>query len=161
MLALADALLAVSLLAGVALTVVHIRARHIAVASFPRSSDAERAYTRLGGDAPWRHEVAFIERHGRGAIGLRGTFAGRRVDIDDLGGADGVLLVEVAGDLGTGESGLLLFGPRETADAMARAFSGGRARIVRRRLSAREARALRASVADAPPAKALNETEVW
>jgi len=101
MLALADALLAVSLLAGVSLAVVHIRARHIAVASFPRSRDAERAYTRLG-EEPWRHEVAFIERHG-----------------------------------------------------------GGRARIVRRRLSAREAKALRASVADAPPAKALNETEVW
>ena len=168
MLLLADAVLALLLLTVTGLLFASARrrpppvalpgrARDITVAGFPCANDAEQVCAHLRRSEPWGRDVAVVERHERGRIGLRGTFAGHRVDIDDLGNADGVLLVEVAGDLGASSSAVMLFGAQETADALARAFSGGRARVVRRRLSDREARALRASVADAPVARPTKE----
>lgn len=44
----------------------------------------ERAF-----DAPWVEEVAFVERRHRGRIVIRGTFAGRYLDVEDTGDAMG------------------------------------------------------------------------
>lgn len=37
------------------------------------------------GDAPWMHELAFVEHHPRNRVVVRGTFAGRFLDIEDEG----------------------------------------------------------------------------
>jgi uncharacterized membrane protein len=56
--------------------------------SFPDPAGAERAFARVrdqAGDAPWLHEIGFVERHHKGRIRVRGTFAGHYVDADDEG----------------------------------------------------------------------------
>ncbi len=58
----------------------------LALLVFPRIEGAEHAYADVLeeiGDAPWVHEIAFVEHHRRDRIVVRGTFAGRYVDIDD------------------------------------------------------------------------------
>ncbi|HSD80975.1 MAG TPA: DUF1269 domain-containing protein, partial [Solirubrobacteraceae bacterium] len=35
------------------------------------------------GDVPWVHEIALVEHHRRDRLVVRGTFAGRYVDVDD------------------------------------------------------------------------------
>ena len=132
-------------------------ASDLAIATYAHIIDAERAYASAredGPDAPWLHDVAFVERHGHGRIGIRGTFAGHYVDFDDLRLAESRLYAEVSDDLAGAESALIVFGPEETADAMARAMDDGAARVVRRHLSKVDAEALRASVADTPLARA-------
>jgi uncharacterized membrane protein len=78
---------------------------------FDHVGGAERAYADvLGASAasPWVHEIAFVEHHRHDRIVVRGTFAGRYVDVDDEGDvigkrtAEGALTGAVAG---------VLFGP--------------------------------------------------
>jgi hypothetical protein len=130
-------------------------ARDIAVAAFPHSIDAERAYARVresNEGAEWLRDVAFAERHHHDRIGLRGVFAGHYLDIDDLGATYASLYHEVDDDLaGDGSAVLILAGTKE-ADAMADALGHEHGRLVRHRLSEPAAEALRAAVADAPPA---------
>ncbi len=55
---------------------------------FDHVEGAERAYANLPGasaSAPWAHEIAFVEHHRHDRIVVRGTFAGRYVDVDELG----------------------------------------------------------------------------
>ena len=83
----------------------------LALMVFDRTEAAERAFAQvLGASAasPWVHEVAFVEHHRHDRIVVRGTFAGRYVDVDDDGDvigkrtAEGALTGAVAG---------VLFGP--------------------------------------------------
>jgi uncharacterized membrane protein len=83
----------------------------LAVLVFPHIETAEHAYADVIeaiGDAPWTHEVAFVEHHRHDRIVVRGTFAGRYVDVDDEGDligkrtAEGALTGAVVG---------VLFGP--------------------------------------------------
>jgi hypothetical protein len=64
----------------------------IAILTFPHTEGAERAYgevaPRAAGSA-WPREVVLVECHHRGRIVMRGTFAGRYVNVDDLGDAIG------------------------------------------------------------------------
>jgi len=64
----------------------------LAVLTFNHVEGAERAFTNMrvrASEAPWVDEVAFVERRRRGRIVIRGTFAGRYLDIDDTGDALG------------------------------------------------------------------------
>ena len=83
----------------------------LALMVFDQVGAAERAYADvLGASAasPWVHEIAFVEHHRHDRIVVRGTFAGRYVDVDDDGDpigkrtAEGALTGAVAG---------VLFGP--------------------------------------------------
>jgi uncharacterized membrane protein len=78
----------------------------LALMIFDRVEGAERAYSNVIGashDAPWVHEIAFVEHHRHDRIVVRGTFAGRYVDLDDQGDvigrrtAEGALTGAVAG----------------------------------------------------------------
>jgi uncharacterized membrane protein len=78
----------------------------LALMVFDRVEGAERAYSDLRGvpaGAPWAHEIAFVEHHRHDRIVVRGTFAGRYVDVDDEGDvigkrtAEGALTGAVAG----------------------------------------------------------------
>jgi len=60
----------------------------LALLVYPHPEGAERAFARVRervGDAPWLHEVAFVERHRKGRIAIRGTFAGHYLDVEDEG----------------------------------------------------------------------------
>jgi uncharacterized membrane protein len=78
----------------------------LALMIFDRVEGAERAYSNVidaSHDAPWVHEIAFVEHHRHDRIVVRGTFAGRYVDLDDQGDvigrrtAEGALTGAVAG----------------------------------------------------------------
>jgi uncharacterized membrane protein len=73
---------------------------------FDRIEAAELAYADLPAAplrAPWIHEIAFVEHHRHDRVVVRGTFAGRYVDVDDRGDvigkrtAEGALTGAVAG----------------------------------------------------------------
>jgi uncharacterized membrane protein len=58
----------------------------LAVAVFDRTEGAEKAYANIHdtvGDAPWTHEIAFVEHHKRNRIVIRGTVQGHYVDTED------------------------------------------------------------------------------
>src|SRR4051812_34854096 len=83
----------------------------LALLIFGHIEGAERAYADVldvSRDTPWVHEIAFVEHHRHDRIVVRGTFAGRYVDLDDQGDvigkrtAEGALTGAVAG---------ILFGP--------------------------------------------------
>src|SRR3954449_10695821 len=83
----------------------------LALTIFGHIEGAERAYADVldrSDGAPWVHEIAFVEHHRHDRIVVRGTFAGRYVDIDERGDvigkrtAEGALTGAVAG---------VLFGP--------------------------------------------------
>jgi len=79
---------------------------------FDHVGGAERAYADvLGASAasPWVHEIAFVEHHRHDRIVVRGTFAGRYVDLDDE--ADVVIGKRTAEGALTGAVAGLLFGP--------------------------------------------------
>lgn len=75
----------------------------LALMVFDHIEGAERAYANLRVEAPWVHEIAFAEHHRHDRIVVRGTFAGRYVDVDDRGDligtrtAEGALTGAVAG----------------------------------------------------------------
>ena len=59
----------------------------LALAVFPRIEGADHAYADAldaVGDVAWVHEVALVEHHRHDRLVIRGTFAGRYVDVDDL-----------------------------------------------------------------------------
>src|SRR3954454_5817009 len=79
---------------------------------FRHIEGAERAYTTVlegSGRGPWVHEIAFVEHHRHDRIVVRGTFAGRYVDVDDEG--DVVISKRTAEGALTGAVAGVLFGP--------------------------------------------------
>jgi uncharacterized membrane protein len=58
----------------------------LALAVFRHTEGADHAYADVldaVGDVPWVHEIALVEHHRRDRLVVRGTFAGRYVDIED------------------------------------------------------------------------------
>jgi uncharacterized membrane protein len=58
----------------------------LAVVKFEGEDTAVRSYAAVKariGDAPWLHEVGFVEHHPSGRLVLRGTFAGHYLDVDE------------------------------------------------------------------------------
>jgi hypothetical protein len=124
----------------------------IAVVSFDGVVGAERAFAGVREDAgadPWLSETAFVEHHHRDRIVVRGTFAGRYLDVEEVGGR---LLEEILADVPEGSSALVVFARTEDVGAMLRAFEGSGGRVTRHQVSATDAAAFEASVAQAPPA---------
>jgi uncharacterized membrane protein len=83
----------------------------LALMVFSRIEGAEHAYAGVletSGHGPWVNEIAFVEHHRHDRIVVRGTFAGRYVDIDERGDVIGKRTAE--GAL-TGAAAGLLFGP--------------------------------------------------
>ncbi|MDA0160417.1 DUF1269 domain-containing protein [Solirubrobacter ginsenosidimutans] len=83
----------------------------LALLVFERVEGAERAYAGMletSGSQPWVHEVSFVEHHRHDRIVVRGTFAGRYVDLDERGDVIGKRTGE--GAL-TGALVGVLFGP--------------------------------------------------
>ena len=126
--------------------------RDIAVLTFDGIPGAERAFARAREDvvqAPWLAEVAFVEHHHRDRIVVHGTFAGRYLDVEHVGGR---LLEEIEADVPVGSSALVVFAPPDEVDAALDTFHDSGARVTRHRVSAADAAAFEASVAQAPPA---------
>ena len=124
----------------------------IAVVTFDGVVGAERAYASVrdnAGSEPWLSEIAFVEHHHRDRIVVRGTFAGRYLDVEEV---DGRLLEEILADVPEGSSALVVFARTEDVEAMLRAFEGSGGRVTRHQVSASDAAAFEASVAQAPPA---------
>ena len=83
----------------------------LALMIFHHIEGAERAYAGVledSGRGPWVHELAFVEHHRHDRIVVRGTFAGRYVDLDERGDVIGKRTAE--GAL-TGAAAGLFFGP--------------------------------------------------
>jgi hypothetical protein len=60
----------------------------LALLVFDHVEGAERAYSGVlsaSAGAAWLHEIAFVEHHRHDRIVVRGTFAGRYVDVDRKG----------------------------------------------------------------------------
>jgi uncharacterized membrane protein len=58
----------------------------LALEVFPHTEGAEHAYADVRGavgDVPWAQEIALVEHHRRDRIVVRGSFAGRYVDVVD------------------------------------------------------------------------------
>jgi len=84
----------------------------LALMIFDHVGAAERAYADVlgaSGASPWVHEIAFVEHHRHDRIVVRGTFAGRYVDLDDEG--DVVVGKRTAEGALTGAVAGVLFGP--------------------------------------------------
>jgi len=137
-------------------------ARDLAVAVYPHLSGADRAYAAAqvkDRDAPWLRETTFVESHPHGRIAVRGTFAGRYVDVDDsrhaspYGEIARAVVAAAFDDLQTalpeGSSALLVFGSAEALDRMAAGLDD---EVVRRHLSDADARALISIASQAPRA---------
>jgi uncharacterized membrane protein len=83
----------------------------LALLVFRHLEGAEQAYAAMletAGPQPWIHEVSFVEHHRHDRIVVRGTFAGRYVDVDERGDVIGKRTAE--GAL-TGALVGLVFGP--------------------------------------------------
>ena len=83
----------------------------LALVVFDHVEGAERAYAAVqygSREAPWVHELAFVEHHRHDRVIVRGTFAGRYVDLDERGDVIGKRTSE--GAL-TGAVAGFLFGP--------------------------------------------------
>lgn len=135
----------------------HASTRDLAVLTFDGLGSAERAFGRVRNDArgePWLLEVAFAERHRHDRLVVRGTFAGRYLDIGDSGRHErpaGGLFDEIREDVPVGSSAVVIFGPTDDVDEMVQAFEG-HGHLARHRVSDADAAMLEASVSDAPPA---------
>jgi uncharacterized membrane protein len=71
----------------------------LALMIFEHIEGAERAYADVldaSADAPWVYEIAFVEHHRHDRIVVRGTFAGRYVDLDEQGDVIGKRTAEGA-----------------------------------------------------------------
>jgi hypothetical protein len=124
----------------------------IAVLTFDGVVGAERAFASVRDNAgadPWQLEIAFVEHHHRGRIVVRGTFAGRYLDVEDVGGR---LFDEIRADVPESSSALIVFAPSDDVEAMLDAFRESGATVTRHQVSAADAAAFEASVAQAPPA---------
>jgi uncharacterized membrane protein len=98
----------------------------LALITFAHIEGAERAYAAVletSGPRPWLHELAFVEHHRHDRIVVRGTFAGRYVDVDERGDVVGKRTAE--GAL-TGAAAGFVFGPAGLAVGLvAGATAGG------------------------------------
>ncbi|HWF74387.1 MAG TPA: DUF1269 domain-containing protein [Solirubrobacteraceae bacterium] len=82
----------------------------LVVVRFPGPTAAYEVFAaardRAGGDAPWIHQVGFVEHHHNGRLVLRGMFAGHYVDVDEEdrlsepGAAEGFAVGALVGLLG-------------------------------------------------------------
>ena len=130
----------------------------LAIMVFDHPSGADHAYADVlgdSGDAPWMHEIALVEHHRHDRIVVRGTFAGRYVDIDEEGDVIGKRTAE--GALTGAVVGAIFGPPGFAAGIVAGGATGGMAegrggRLVRRPLSAEAARDLERAVAGSPRA---------
>jgi uncharacterized membrane protein len=71
----------------------------LALIVFDHIAGAETAFADVldtSADAPWVHEIAFVEHHRHDRIVVRGTFAGRYVDLDEEGDVIGKRTAEGA-----------------------------------------------------------------
>ena len=92
---------------------------------FHHIEGAERAYAAMletAGAPPWVHEVSFVEHHRHDRVVVRGTFAGRYVDIDERGDVIGKRTGE--GAL-TGALVGVVFGPPGLAVGLVAGASAG------------------------------------
>jgi hypothetical protein len=137
----------------------HADTRDLAIVLFDGLGAAERAYGNVRDGAPhaaWLPDVAFAERHRHDHLVVRGTFAGRFLDLGDAGGHEarptGALFDELREEVPEGCSAIVVYAPTDEVDAVEEAFGDAGARFARHRVSDDEATALEASVAFAPPA---------
>jgi hypothetical protein len=137
----------------------HASTRELAVVSFDGLGTAERVYARARDSArgaAWTREVALVERHRHGRLVVRGTFAGRYLDVGDAGGHEGPpsgpLFDQLRAGVAEGSSAVLVFAPTDEVEAMAHALADAGGRLERHRIEGDEAAALEASVSDAPRA---------
>jgi hypothetical protein len=132
----------------------HAKTCDIAVLTFDGIPGAEQGFAAVREKAPpgpWLSEVAFAERHRHGRIVVRGTFAGRYLDIDGHAGG-GPLLDELRADVPEGSSALVVYAAGDEVDQMIDAFRDSGATVTRHRVTAEAAAELEASVSKAPPA---------
>ena len=132
----------------------HASTSDIAVLTYPHIIGAERAYADVRdsvGSQPWLAEVAFVECHRHDRIVVRGTFAGRYIDVDGHPGKLAWPLDEIRADVPEGSSALVIYAPTDDVDALADAFRDSGGGLTRHRVSEETAAALAASVAQAPP----------
>jgi hypothetical protein len=121
----------------------------LVVLTFEHLTGAERALAEVrravGGDPAWLRDVAVVEVHRRGRARVRGTFAGRIVDVEDVAAipVDGAILETIRGGVPEGSSGLVSLAPTEHVDALVAGFDGRATRVHRHVPSAREIAALR------------------
>ena len=97
----------------------------LALLVFDRVEGAERAYAAMletAGTPPWVHEVSFVEHHRHDRVVVRGTFAGRYVDVDERGDVIGKRTSEGAI---TGALVGTLFGPPGFAFGLVAGASAG------------------------------------
>ena len=97
----------------------------LALMVFHHIEGAERAYAGLlevSGQPPWVHEVAFVEHHRHDRVVVRGTFAGRYVDVDERGDVIGKRTAE--GAL-TGAAVGFFFGPMGLAVGLVAGSAAG------------------------------------
>src|SRR4051812_19087690 len=91
----------------------------LTVLTFGGIEDAESAFAtaRAGaGQGPWVDEVAFVQAHRGGRIGVRGTFAGHDLEIHDVERArlgDPRILSELRADVPEGSSAVVVLAPRD------------------------------------------------
>jgi hypothetical protein len=135
--------------------------RDIAVLTFAAINGAEQAFAAVrehAANEPWVRDVAFAEHHRRGRLVVRGTFAGRYLDLDehidaiDLAKPAGALLDELRADVPEGSSALVVFASTDEVDEMIAALHGAGGEVTRHHVGGEAAAALEASVAQAPPA---------
>lgn len=128
----------------------------LAVLTFRGLHGAEQAFAGArgrSGDQAWTRDVAFVEAHHHGRIVLRGTLAGRYVDIPDLTDAspeDGPLLTALHESVPEGCSALTALAPPDRVRPVVDALGAGARRVHRHRVTAAEAPALARVVAGAP-----------
>ena len=97
----------------------------LAVIVFKHAEGADHAYADVlseRGDAPWVHEIAFVEHHRHDRLVVRGTFAGRYGNSDEEGDAIGKRTAE--GAL-TGAVAGVIFGPPGFAVGMVGGATAG------------------------------------
>jgi hypothetical protein len=98
----------------------------IATLTFHHTEGAEHAYSDVApraGGAAWTREVVFVESHSRGRLVMRGTFAGRYLEVDDVGDAIGKQTGE--GAVAGGVLGLALGPPGIAVGLVAGGTIGG------------------------------------
>jgi uncharacterized membrane protein len=114
----------------------------LAVLTFPGLEDAERAFADVrdrSGEAPWLDELALVQHRWDGRMVVRGTLAGRYVDVDEEG--DPIGPSTAVGALTGALVGLLFGPPGFAAGLVAGAVAGGV-------IQAREAEQLRGGLFD-------------
>ena len=97
----------------------------LALMVFDHIEGAERAYAHVletSGQPVWVHELAFVEHHRHDRVVVRGTFAGRYVDVDERGDVIGKRTAE--GAL-TGAIAGFIFGPAGLAVGLVAGSTAG------------------------------------